>query len=690
MHQLAAENHSLVRPYKEGYLQKQINSIFDIWNTRYFYLDNTNFAYFNDEHTDKPSQIINLDDCIVDGVWRNGEYHTFTVRSLVNDEIFFYLGAFSAGEAEDWIKNLKAAVRLKEVEKMSEDMGKKQVKLKQQQASNRKDSKLSGNQGKKSFDVDDDENQQVEYTENNMPTSENEEFLEYLAKPHKEVRTSMPVQLDNAYHEFKRLLKHNDAFYSVVKSENNLNISLDEHDPKYKIYKSSFFINGEFYNLVKLLSSDTYEKWWNLYLTDIKQTRKLAESIHVYDATFEMTLSHFIFTMRNFYISQAWIKGDNFNVIKSTLSPSSKNYGENLLSFDLPLEMLGIRVEKLPCSYPKCKMTLIIKLRKKNMLLDKLFHKFIKKYMVAFTILRDELEELTEKYEKLNPPTEPKETRESIKVIPYPIITKKKEPLPNLALEKKKSAIAESVIKAMKPKVPSMLDPKTPQQMKAYEEIRKRCAAQNIEISDEMIKRFCISKEYHLDETVEICRKYVEWTKEMGFGTYKWDDPQLFGSYQNPKVLSHIGFDRGGRPVVYIRFKNYFPSKTPEEHFRKHAFGFLMWLSETQLKPGIEQYTIVADITDATKENISFSQCMTGAKTLLAYCPQYSHKMIIVNGGFLIKMIYNAAKPLLKERHKQRIAFVNSDGNEAYNILKQEMDDDLIPVHLGGKFVDYT
>jgi len=91
MHQLAAENHSLVRPYKEGYLQKQINSIFDIWNTRYFYLDNTNFAYFNDEHTDKPSQIINLDDCIVDGVWRNGEYHTFTVRSLVNDEIFFYL-----------------------------------------------------------------------------------------------------------------------------------------------------------------------------------------------------------------------------------------------------------------------------------------------------------------------------------------------------------------------------------------------------------------------------------------------------------------------------------------------------------------------------------------------------------------------------------------------------------------------
>jgi len=76
------------------------------------------------------------------------------------------------------------------------------------------------------------------------------------------------------------------------------------------------------------------------------------------------------------------------------LSSSTKNYAENLFTFDLPLEMLGLRVEKLPCSYPKCKMTLIIKLKRKNMLLDKLFHKFIKKYMIAFTIIRDELEEV--------------------------------------------------------------------------------------------------------------------------------------------------------------------------------------------------------------------------------------------------------------------------------------------------------
>ena len=93
----------------------------------------------------------------------------------------------------------------------------------------------------------------------------------------------------------------------------------------------------------------------------------------------------------------------------------------------------------------------------------------------------------------MNPPTEPKETRESIKVAP--VIVKKEKPAMNSAMEIKKKALAETVIKAMKPKIPSILDPKTPQQMKAYEDIKKRVVADKIEVSDEMIKRFCISKE---------------------------------------------------------------------------------------------------------------------------------------------------------------------------------------------------
>ena len=89
-------------------------------------------------------------------------------------------------------------------------MRKKQAKLKQDRDDHHRDAKQTGAQGKKYSDYDEEEEEE-ETQQVEMHTTENEEWLEYLAKPHKEVRTSMPVQLDNAYHEFKRLLKDTDV-----------------------------------------------------------------------------------------------------------------------------------------------------------------------------------------------------------------------------------------------------------------------------------------------------------------------------------------------------------------------------------------------------------------------------------------------------------------------------------------------
>lgn len=79
------------------------------------------------------------------------------------------------------------------------------------------------------------------------------------------------------------------------------------------------------------------------------------------------------------------------------------------------------------------------------------------------------------------------------------------------------------------------------------------------------------------------------------------------------------------------------------------------------MKLPVEQYSFIADLTDITKDNINFSQCMTFAKSLLSYFPQYAHRMYIVNGGFLVKMLYNAVRPILKERHRQRVKFLQNN-----------------------------
>jgi len=107
----------------------------------------------------------------------------------------------------------------------------------------------------------------------------------------------------------------------------------------------------------------------------------------------------------------------------------------------------------------------------------------------------------------LNPPTESKEPKETIKVAP--VAVKKEKTAPSQVIDIKKRSAAESFIKVMKPKMPSILDPKTPQQIKAFDDIKKKAAAEKLDISEEMLKRFSISKEYNVDATVEIAKKYL-------------------------------------------------------------------------------------------------------------------------------------------------------------------------------------
>lgn len=59
---------------------------------------------------DKPRNIISLNGCIIDGVWQKDSMYTFTIRSLADDDLFYYLGALTESEALDWIGQLKAAI----------------------------------------------------------------------------------------------------------------------------------------------------------------------------------------------------------------------------------------------------------------------------------------------------------------------------------------------------------------------------------------------------------------------------------------------------------------------------------------------------------------------------------------------------------------------------------------------------
>ena len=86
-------------------------------------------------------------------------------------------------------------------------------------------------------------------------------------------------------------------------------------------------------------------------------------------------------------------------MIRSSLGPSEKDYSKNILTFDLPLELFALRLQTIEGSYEKNRLTIIVKLRKSKIFLkNRTYERFIKKYLVAFTIIRDECEDVIECY----------------------------------------------------------------------------------------------------------------------------------------------------------------------------------------------------------------------------------------------------------------------------------------------------
>jgi hypothetical protein len=66
-----------------------------------------------------------------------------------------------------------------------------------------------------------------------------------------------------------------------------------------------------------------------------------------------------------------------------------------MLTLDLPLELFGLRLHMTEGSFEKNRLTMVVKLKKsKVFLLNRIYEKFIKRYLVAYTIIRDELEDV--------------------------------------------------------------------------------------------------------------------------------------------------------------------------------------------------------------------------------------------------------------------------------------------------------
>jgi hypothetical protein len=396
--------------------------------------------------------------------------------------------------------------------------------------------------------------------------------------------------------------------------------------------------------------------------------------------------------MKDFYITESWISDEVFNLLRASLGSTKKDYWSNLLTFDLNLDLFGIRVKNIECGYPKSKLTVLIRTKKRNMVLNKIYEKFLKHYMLMLSYFQSELLDILEIINnaqiqpevRVSERSEPNLNTSIRSEIPSRKLTMEEER--DLAAGKSLSSILNTVedrpLPSNRPKKPRVTEQLTLSELDAFKQIQNFLSSKKYVMSEEHIVRFLRAKEFQIKNTEEVLEKLFTWRAEIGFDRLNLQDPD-FDIYIKAKILQVIGHDKGGRPVVYFIGARYFPAKSPEMNFRRYFVALLNHLVAT-FREGAEQYVFLLDNKDLKSENTSMSSLKEAVPIMQNYYPDYMHKLVLLNANFLTRSVFMAIKPFLHPHTQKKIAVASSDTGEVYKLLSEFLDHNTIPTQFGG------
>jgi hypothetical protein len=222
-----------------------------------------------------------------------------------------------------------------------------------------------------------------------------------------------------------------------------------------------------------------------------------------------------------------------------------------------------------------------------------------------------------------------------------------------------------------------------PEELELINEIRKRRPELEKE-SDKFICVFLFARRHHLDDTVELLDKYMKKKKELGFDVNppSIKDENLKKHIEAGMILKQkFAVDNHNRLLHYIFVAKDKPKERPITTL--YAYGF--WEAEYQIKTESlrtwrDGSTLVVDFKGFGLSNIDLSpKGVEYSKALSGLYPKRIRKVYLLNGGWLLKLIYEGAKLVLSKKLCERVEATTADG------LKNAIPEEWLLAEYGGK-----
>jgi len=201
--------------------------------------------------------------------------------------------------------------------------------------------------------------------------------------------------------------------------------------------------------------------------------------------------------------------------------------------------------------------------------------------------------------------------------------------------------------------------------------------------SDKFLVTFLCARRHDVGETIKLLDKYMKKRKELGLdeGIPSLQDDALRKHLESAVIiLPKRGYDKHDRMISYIYIsKN--KKDTPIDILYTYGFWETQYLILTHpLKYLRNGCILVVDFKGFGLSNVDLSsRGIEYSKALSGMFPKRIRKAYLINGGWLLKVISEAARLLLSKKLVGRMEVGNVEG------LKNYIDDEHLPVDYGGK-----
>ncbi|KAF7076325.1 hypothetical protein CFC21_080992 [Triticum aestivum] len=222
-----------------------------------------------------------------------------------------------------------------------------------------------------------------------------------------------------------------------------------------------------------------------------------------------------------------------------------------------------------------------------------------------------------------------------------------------------------------------------PAEWKKVAELRAVVEAQDPAAKEEddfMLRRFLRARDHNISKASAMFLKYLAW-KRAAQPRGSITEADVRGELVQDKLYVQ-GFDKTGRPMIYLFGNRHFAAKRDLEEFKRYVV-YILDNTCTKLPAGQEKFASVVDLKGWGYANCDIRAKLAALEIMQNYYPERLGRVFLIHVPYVFMAAWKMVYPFIDDNTKKKFVFVAD--KDLDSTLRDAIDVSQLPEQYGGK-----